>query len=114
MSIDRFFTVPVTIKTPTGATTSDAEGNPTTEVATIEAMGHVQPLTAKTAADRAVPVAVGERARLVWLPLDTVVSLRSTITFRGATYDVQGDPDDWWVGSSNDHIELVVVRQVPA
>lgn len=112
MSIHRYFTTPITITNPGGATTIDAEGIPTTAGGTVETMGHVQPLSAQAAADLQLGVEVAERARLVWLPLDTEITYRSTVAVRGDRYEVKGDPKDWRVGSPNDHLELIVVRSL--
>lgn len=110
MGITSFFTIPVTISTPSGGST-DSEGVPTATMSTATVNGHVQPYTAQPG-EEVLGRPEAERARRLWLPAATTITANSTVTIDGEAFDVRGDPKRWDVGSSNDHVAVVIVRKI--
>lgn len=108
MAVTRYFTQPLAITNPAGVEVDD-EGNPTTTSTTVTVMGNVQPYAAAAAeGEQTLGVEEATRMRKAWVPPTTPVSHRSTVAWRGDTYEVVGAPKVWVVGSTNDHIEFLM------
>lgn len=110
MSIARFFTTPITVTNPsTDPVSTDDDGVPIVTTDTDTVYGHVQPYR-PLEGERPLGLDVATSARRVWLPAGTNVSHLSTLTIGDLRFEVEGSPDDWAVGSSNDHVELIASR----
>lgn len=117
MAIDRFFTTACTIKTPStagGGSSVDAEGVPTVATSSASAMCHVQPyqVGGQDRGESSLGREEARRARRAWLPTGTAISFDSTVTIGTDVYDVAGDPGNWQVGSSADHVATILIRQL--
>lgn len=116
--IDRFFTTACTITTPSSApgdSTTDDEGVPVVAAVAVETFCHVQPYGA-AASERGDLLQLGRdevrRARRFWVPTGTRIRHTSTVTIGDDRFSIIGDPDDWNVGSTGDHIACVIIRIV--
>lgn len=108
MALSRFFTTTITVSTPSSASV-DAEGVPTTTMATATVQGAVQPYSAATG-EQVLGAEEADRARRVWLPSGTDVTSRSTLTIDEVVFQVQGDPKPWTFGRNLDHIAVLATR----
>jgi hypothetical protein len=114
MPIDRYFTTPCVVRNPSpdlSDSTVDADGVPLVSVATVATSCHVQPYRA-TDAEQVLGRELAKRARRAWFPAGTAIGFASSVEIDGETFDVWGDPDDWNLGSANDHVAVILVRPV--
>ena len=117
MAITRFLTTPCTITNPSSDpvdSTTDEEGVPIVAADTIDTYCHLQPYS-PNASDRGDVLLGGDqvrRARRAWFAEGTDLRFTSTVTIGADRFDVAGDPDNWNVGSVNDHVAAVLVRQL--
>ena len=115
MSIDRFFTTACTVTTPSPDevdVTVDDDGVPTIASDTVDAVCHVQPYRSRRLDEFVLGREEASRARRVWFPADTELRYTSTVTISGEVFTIAGDPDSWLVGSANDHVAVIAVRQL--
>lgn len=114
MPIARFFTTPCVIRTPSPDSidsATDDDGVPIVQVSTTATSCHVQPFRAGER-EQVLGREFAGRARRAWFPADDPLAFNSTVEIDGETFDVWGDPDDWQLGSTNDHIACILYRPV--
>jgi len=114
VAIARFFTVPCTITNPSQDpldSDTDAEGVPEVAADEVDTYCHVQPYTVREG-EAVLGVEEARRARRFWVAAGTEIRFTSSVTIGSDRFTVAGDPDNWNVGSANDHIEAVIVRQL--
>lgn len=117
MGISRFLTTACTITNPStdpGDTSADAEGVPVVTATDVDTYCHLQPYStgASDRGDLLLGAEEVRRARKVWVAAGTDLRYTSTVTIGNDRYTVAGDPDNWQVGSANDHIAAVLVRNL--
>lgn len=115
--IDRFFTTAATIETPStagGGSAVDSEGVPTVTTTSTETLCHVQPyrVGGQDHGETSLGREEARRARRAWFPAGTAISFDSTVVIDSVRYRVAGDPGNWQVGSSADHVATILIRQL--
>lgn len=111
MSIARFLTTPCIVRTPDGSDSLvDGDGIPSVAVAVEATSCHLQPYRSPGAPEEVLGREQAVDARRAWFAAGTFISHASSVEVDGAVFSVLGDPASWLLGSSNDHIEVVLVR----
>lgn len=106
--IGRKFTMTATVTSPTGAVTTDAEGNAVPTVETFAVRCHVQPVGRRVEEPENIETATS--TSLLWCGPDENIVHTSKVIVDDVVYEVIGHPRHWAVGSRNDHLEVVIRR----